>query len=122
MTAPETKRLYNHSDLTSLVAGDRVKLDYDSDEEHDTSNLAVYMGIKKGRITFLTISSYEGKPLLAKEEVAIEDLSFDEDGTLVADDVEPINAYDYEQVTSPQNQRRYAKILNLLRQAGLYHG
>ena len=120
-TNPETKRVYNQADLASLVAGDRVKLDYDS-EEHDTSNLAVYMGIKKGRITFLTVSSYEGKPLLAKEEVAIEDLSFDEDGTLVADDVEPINAYDYEQVTSPQNQRRYAKILNLLRQAGLYHG
>src|SRR3989344_3581501 len=118
---PETKRVYNQADLASLVAGDRVKLDYDS-EEHDTSNLAVYMGIKKGRITFLTVSSYEGKPLLAKEEVAIEDLSFDEDGTLVADDVEPINAYDYEQVTSPQNQRSYAKILNLLRQAGLYHG
>ena len=119
---PETRMIHTEADLASLVAGDRVKLDYDSEGEDDASNLAIYMGTKKGKINFLTVSSYEGKILLAKEEVALEDLSFDEDGTLVADEFEPINSYDYYEITSPPHQKKYVKILDLLQKAGLYHG
>ena len=124
-TKIETRQLYNRADLASLIAGDRVKIEADVGSGfEDESYLAVYEGCKKGKITFLSLQS-EGGITLVRDTVRDQDISFDETGDLiipgVTDDGDLVEGEAYE-ITSPEQERKYAKELQLLRQAGLYRG
>lgn len=126
MTAkPETKRVYNQGDLASLVAGDRVKLDFKLDfPSADEKELFAYEGVSEGRVKFLTYNDSNGN--IERAKIKFDNLSFDGLGNLVVKDLslEDCDFYspDHKTFLLDKHLADVEKDLALLQQAGLYRG
>ncbi|MDP3734200.1 MAG: hypothetical protein Q8R37_03140 [Nanoarchaeota archaeon] len=118
---PATKRVYTYVDLDSLVAGDRVKLDYGS-EYYDGAYLAVYEGRVGERRIFLSIDHDDRMTAIVREVIHNENISFDQTGDLVVDGLDEDEGQGYYEIDTPERRECLKTELKLLQQAGLYHG
>ncbi len=113
----ETKRVYNQSDLASLVVGDRVNIDEHGDGEYNIG-LVVYERLfkKDQKMSFLRVVVVNDYHILTRITINQDDISYDGEGRLQAGlslDEESFEFYS-------SDKKSYRKELALLKQAGLY--